>query len=306
MKTEEFYNKILLGDSVELMKEMPGNCIDLTVTSPPYDNLRTYNDKIKDGVKFDEFSFPFIDMVKQLYRITKDGGIVVWVVNDQVKNGGETGSSFKQALKFQELGFKLYDTMIYHKNGSSFPEASRYSQVFEYMFVFLKGDKPKTVNLLKDKINKWAGTTNFGKRSGRLKNGEIKKSRNSTVEKYGYRYNVWYINNGAGYTTKDKYAYKHPAMFPESLAEDHILSWNNEGDVVFDPMCGAGTTCKMAKLNNRIYVGVDIIEEYIEISEKRVDVKPYTNEMPNEKVKFLISREEILEKRRKKKNLKME
>jgi site-specific DNA-methyltransferase (adenine-specific) len=299
MKIEEFYNKIMLGNSVELMKVIPDNSIDLTVTSPPYDNLRTYNNEIKDDVKFDEFSFPFIDMVKELHRITKDGGIVVWVVNDQVKKGGESGSSFKQALKFQELGFKIYDTMIYHKNGSSFPETARYCQVFEYMFVFLKGDRPKTVNLLKDKVNKWAGAFNFGQRSGRLKNGEIKKRTSFAIGEYGYRYNVWYINNGAGYTTKDKYAYEHPAMFPESLAEDHILSWSNEGDVVLDPMCGAGTTCKMAKLNNRIYIGIDITEPYVKIAEQRVNVDPYTKEKPNPKIKFLVSREEILEKRKK-------
>jgi len=204
-------NKIYLGDSVDVMKKIDSNSVHLTVTSPPYDNLRTYNGKIKDNISFDEFSFPFVDMVKELYRITADGGIVVWVVNDQVKNGGETGSSFKQALKFQELGFKIYDTMIYHKNGASFPETGRYSQVFEYMFVFLKGKKPRVVNLLKDKKNKWAGVANFGQRSIRQKDGSLKKSNNFIVSDYGYRYNVWYINNGAGYTTKDKYAHAHPA-----------------------------------------------------------------------------------------------
>jgi DNA modification methylase len=279
---------------------LPNNFVDLTVTSPPYDNLRTYNGKIKDDVNYNEFSFPFISIAKELYRITKDGGIVVWVVNDQVKNGGETGSSFRQALKFQEIGFKIYDTMIYHKNGASFPESGRYSQVFEYMFVFLKGDKPKTVNLIKDKPNKWAGTSNFGERSMRQKNGEIKKAESYIVGDYGYRYNVWYINNGAGYSSKDKFAYEHPAIFPESLAEDHILSWSNEGDLVLDPMCGAGTTCKMAKMNNRNYIGIDINEEYVNISNKRVDIKPYTLENPNEKLKFIISKEEILGKRKKK------
>jgi site-specific DNA-methyltransferase (adenine-specific) len=298
---EKYLNKIILGDCVEIMKKLEDNSIDMVLTSPPYDSLRSYNDKIKDDVNYDGFSFPFIAIVKELYRVTKEGGIVVWVVNDQVKNGGETGSSFRQALKFQELGFKIYDTMIYHKNGASFPESGRYSQVFEYMFVFLKGDKPKTVNLLKDKPNKWAGNSTFGQRSMRQKNGEIKQAEKFIVADYGYRYNVWYINTGAGYTTKDKFAYQHPAMFPESLAEDHILSWSNQGDLVLDPMCGAGTTCKMAKMNNRNYIGIDINEEYVNISNKRIEVEPYTIDNPNEKLKFLISRENILNKRGKKK-----
>jgi len=290
-------NEIYLGDCVDVMKQFSDNSIDMILTSPPYDQLREYNNKIKDDINYDGFSFPFIAIVKELYRVIKDGGIVVWVVNDQVKNGGETGNSFRQALKFQEIGFKIYDTMIYHKNGASFPEASRYSQVFEYMFVFLKGDKPKTVNLLKDKPNKWAGLSTFGQRSMRQKNGEIKQAKKFIVADYGYRYNVWYINTGYGYTTKDKFAYAHPAMFSESLAEDHILSWSNEGDIVLDPLCGAGTTLKMAKMNNRNYIGIDINEEYVNISNKRVEVEPYTIENPNEKLKFLVSREEILSKR---------
>jgi site-specific DNA-methyltransferase (adenine-specific) len=299
---ENFLNKIHLGNSVEIMREIPKNSIDLTLTSPPYDNLRTYKGKIKDDVTFDDyFSFPFVDMAKELYRITKPGGIVVWVVNDQVVNGGESGNSFRQALKFQEIGFKIYDTMIYHKNGAPFPETGRYSQVFEYMFVFLKGKRPNTVNIIKDKENRWAGSTNFGKRSSRTKDGEIKKMENFTVAKYGSRYNVWYINNGAGWTTKDKYAYKHPAMFPESLAEDHILSWSKEGDIVLDPMVGSGTTAKMAKMNNRNFIGIDLNQEYVDIAEKRIkDVVAYDKTNPNPKNEFILSREDALAKRKKK------
>jgi DNA modification methylase len=296
----ELLNKISFGNSVDLMKLIPDNSIDLTVTSPPYDNLRTYKGKIKDDVVFDEhFSFPFVDMAKELFRITKDGGILVWVVNDQIVNGGESGNSFRQALKFQEIGFKIYDTMIYHKNGAPFPETGRYSQVFEYMFVLLKGKKANTVNIIKDKENRWAGVSNFGKRSVRTKEGEIKKMENFTVANFGSRYNVWYINNGSGWTTKDKYAYDHPAMFPESLAEDHILSWSKEGDVVFDPMCGSGTTPKMAKLNNRNFIGFDINQEYVNISNKRIDgVIPYDVLNPNPKSKFILSREDALSKRK--------
>jgi site-specific DNA-methyltransferase (adenine-specific) len=294
-------NKIILGNAVDILSTMDNELIDLTVTSPPYDNLRSYNGKIKDGVVYEDgFSFPFVEMARELFRVTKPGGVVVWVVNDQVKNGGETGSSFKQALKFMEIGFTLYDTMIYHKNGAPFPESGRYSQVFEYMFVFSKG-KPKTVNLLKDKPNRWAGHTNFGDPSKRQKDGDLKKVDKFTISEYGTRYNVWYINNGAGFSSKDQIAFEHPAIFPESLAEDHILSWTNPGDIVLDPMAGSGTTLKMAKMNNRNYIGIDINEEYVELCNRRVhNVISYTDENSNPKNVFIVSKEQILQNRKKK------
>ena len=296
-----YLNNVVCGNAVEVLSTLPDNTFDLTVTSPPYDNLRTYNGKIKDEVVFEDgFSFPFVEMARELFRVTKPGGVVVWVVNDQVKNGGETGSSFKQALKFMEIGFTLYDTMIYHKNGAPFPESGRYSQVFEYMFVFSKG-KPKTVNLLKDKPNRWAGHTNFGDPSKRQKDGDLKKVDKFTISEYGTRYNVWYINNGAGFSSKDQIAFEHPAIFPESLAEDHILSWTNPGDIVLDPMAGSGTTLKMAKMNKRDYIGIDINEEYVELCKKRVEtVVPYTDEEPNPKNSFIMSKEQILQNRKKK------
>jgi len=302
MIMKKMCNKIIFGNAIDVLSSLESNIVDLTVTSPPYDNLRTYNGKIKDEVVFENgFSFPFVEMARELFRVTKPGGVIVWVVNDQVKNGGETGSSFKQALKFMEIGFTLYDTMIYHKNGAPFPESGRYSQVFEYMFVFSKG-KPKTVNLLKDKPNRWAGHTNFGDPSKRQKDGDLKKVDKFTISEYGTRYNVWYINNGAGFSSKDQIAFEHPAIFPESLAEDHILSWTNPGDVVLDPMAGSGTTLKMAKMNNRDYIGIDINEEYVDLCNRRVEnVVPYTEEQPNLKNSFLISKEQILQNRKKKK-----
>jgi DNA modification methylase len=280
-------NNNTIGDFVEISKEIPNEYVDLTITSPPYDNLRTYNNKIT-GVKENGFSFDFQTMVSELYRITKDGGIVVWVVGDQVKNGGESGSSFRQALGFMSEGFLLYDTMIYMKNGAPFPEKKRYSQVFEYMFVFSKG-KPKTVNLLKDKKNKWAGHTNFGKRVMRTKNGGLKEMPDFTIGEYGNRYNVWQYSTGKNYSTKDSFAFEHPAIFPEELVEDHILSWSKINDIVFDPMVGSGTTSKMAKLNNRNFIGIDISDEYIKIANKRIEnVIPYDEINVNPKTKFIV------------------
>lgn len=251
-------NKIYLGDCKEVLKTFPDNCIDLTVTSPPYGNLRDYCG----------YTFDFESIAKELYRVTKQGGVVVWVVNDTVVNGGESGESFKQVLKFMDIGFNLYDTMIYLKNGSQYPEKRRYYQCFEYMFVLSKG-RPKTVNLITDRENKWQGS--WGKRSVRKKDGSLVVIKKVPYKKYGIRYNVWKINCGYGFTTKDKEAYKHPAMFPEKLAEDHILSWSNEDDTVLDPMAGSGTTLKMAKKNNRNYIGIEISEEYINIINQRLN-----------------------------------
>lgn len=305
--SKDIKNTIHFGNAVEILSTFEDNSIDLTLSSPPYDNLRTYNGKIKDEVIYEDgFSFPFVEMAKELYRVTANGGVVVWVVNDQVKNGGETGSSFKQALKFKEIGFTLYDTMIYHKNGAPFPETGRYSQVFEYMFVFSKG-KPKTVNLLRDKPNRWAGHSNFGDPSKRQKEGSLKKVDKFTIAEYGTRYNVWYINNGAGFSSKDDIAFLHPAIFPESLAEDHILTWSNEGDIVLDPMAGSGTTLKMAKINNRHYVGIDINEEYVDLCNRRVSgVNPYNENNPNPKKQFIESKADLLAKRKSNKKDKLD
>jgi len=281
-------NKNILGDFTSMSHLIDDESIDLILTSPPYDNLRTYNDKISDNKN--NFSFEFNKFSSEFYRILKVGGVLVWVVGDQVKNGGETANSFRQVLGFINDGFILYDTMIYMKNGSPFPEKKRYSQVFEYMFILTKG-KPKTVNLIKDKENKWSGFSNFGKRVMRTKDGNLKEMPKFTIAEYGTRYNVWKYNTGKNYSTKDEMAFKHPAIFPEELAEDHILSWSNENDIVLDPMVGSGTTSKMAKLNNRNFIGFDINEEYVEISNKRVEgIVPYNENNPNPKTKYIIKK----------------
>lgn len=261
---DRWLNQITCGDNVAVMRQMPDRCIDLTVTSPPYDNLRAYNG----------FSFDFEGIAKELYRITKDGGVVVWVVGDATIKGSETGTSFRQALFFMECGFNLHDTMIYQKDACPFPETNRYYPSFEYMFILSKG-KPKTANLIMDKPNKRFGEKIIG--TGRNPDGTLKQhtavknKTNRVVKEFGIRTNVWQYSPGYNKSTKDKYAYKHPAIFPEQLAEDHIISWSNPGDIVFDPFIGSGTTAKMALLLGRIYCGVDISEEYCEIARRRVE-----------------------------------
>jgi DNA modification methylase len=263
LEIDNLINKVINGDSSKVMKKIPSNSIDLTVTSPPYDNIRDYN-----GYNFSDISSNII--ISELFRITKPGGVVVWIIGDTTINGSETCTSFKQALKFIEVGFKLHDTMIYEKNTSAFPAkrtGNRYTQIFEYMFVFCKG-KIKTANLICDKPNKWAGYTNWGKNTTRLKSGElIETSDIKPVPEFSPRNNIWHYNVGKGFNSSDKESHKHPAIFPEKLAEDHILSWSNEGEIIFDPFSGSGTTCKMAKKNNRKFIGIEISEDYCKLSE---------------------------------------
>ncbi|MCK9370448.1 site-specific DNA-methyltransferase [Candidatus Dojkabacteria bacterium] len=262
-------NKVYNMDCLEGMKQMADNSVDLVVTSPPYDNLRDYKG----------YSFDFETTAKEICRILKEGGVIVWVVSDSVVDGSETGTSFKQALFFKSLGLNLHDTMIYEKSGMSHPDNIRYYNIFEYMFIFSKG-KPKTINLIADKKNKWAGTKNFGKHTQRQKDGSLLVKEEKTVKEIGIRWNIWRYNTGFGYTTKDEYAFEHPAMFPEALAKDHIISWSNEEDIILDPFAGAGTTLKMAKQNRRKYIGFEISKDYVKICLRRLE----QNILPTEEV----------------------
>ena len=244
------------GDCLDVMKKFPDGYIDLTVTSPPYDNLRTYNGNI-DQWTFEKFQ----EIAKQLYRITAEGGVVVWVVGDATIKGDETGSSFRQALYFKECGFNLHDTMIWIKDGGGAVGSNYcYTQNFEYNFVFSKG-RPKSINLICDKEN-----LSFGKdKSGvgrRSPDGEHKIETRKPSKEFSRRNNWWYIPPQKGG--------EHPAVFPEQLVNDHILSWSNEGDLVYDPFMGSGTTAKMAIVNNRNWIGSEISEEYCSIIEQRV------------------------------------
>lgn len=254
-------NNIYNCNCIEGLKQLDSNSVDLTVTSPPYDNLRDYNGA--------EWNFEiFKTIAEELYRVTKPGGIIVWVVGDAVIKGSETGTSFKQALYFKEIGFNLHDTMIYEKNSSSFPariDSKRYTQIFEYMFIFTKGQIRKDITLIADKRNKWAGWTGWGKHTSYEANGTLKKvSSIKPISEFSLRNNIW------KYSVSFNDKTNHPAVFPEQLAQDHILSWSVEGDLVLDPFMGSGTTAKMALLNKRNYIGFEQNKEYYEESLKRV------------------------------------
>ena len=247
------------GDCLEVMDELidEGVKVDLTITSPPYDNLRTYNDSLDWNESI------WKQVIEKLYKITIDGGVVVWVVGDATIKGSETGTSFKQALFFKECGFNLHDTMIWNKGGFTAVGAlkTRYAQVFEYMFVFVKG-KLKTFNALKDRLNKHQTGTFL--KNKRLADGNMTEvGKYGKRNKYGQRFNIWELAN----TDRSK----HPAVFPEQLANDHILSWSNEGDLVLDPFMGSGTTGVAAKNLNRKFIGIELDPDYFKIAEDRID-----------------------------------
>lgn len=264
-------NKIYNEDCLVTLSKTQDNFIDLTVTSPPYDDLRTYNNHISGKkTEFNGYSFDFENIAKELYRTTKEGGVVVWVVGDGTEKGSETGTSFRQALFFKEIGFNIHDTMIYMKNNFSNPSSNRYHQIFEYMFVLSKG-KPKTFNSIKDRKNVYGGQIgSWGKNTSRQVDGTMAERKKKIIEEYGQRYNVWTFKTSKN-GQEDEIAYQHPAIFPIQLVKDHIISWSNPGDLIFDPFMGSGTTAKAAVQTNRSYLGSELSEEYYDICLKRLE-----------------------------------
>ncbi len=272
-------NKVTTGNCVDLMKCLPDSSIDMCITSPPYDNLRTYKG----------YDFPFEDIVEELFRILKNGGIVVWVVNDATINGTETGTSFKQALKFKDIGFNIHDTMIFLKT-NPIPQIyrKRYTNVFEYMFVFSKGvvktHNPLTVPCMHAGLE-LKGTTYKNFSTGVQTRGKMAKP----VKEDKIRGNVWeYV---VGKKAVDQEAKGHPAPFPYDLAKDHIISWTNEGDIVLDPMCGSGTSLVAAYDLKRQFMGFDISEEYCELAKNRL--KKHQNTAQCDLFSTVISNESL-------------
>lgn len=250
---------LIHGDCLDEMVLIPDGSVDLTLTSPPYDSLRKYA-----GLPFEKFQ----EVAKELYRVTKPGGVIVWVVGDATVNGSETGTSFKQALYFKECGFNLHDTMIYYAEKPPLTH-NRYEQKFEYMFVFSKG-KPKVFNPILEP-SKYAGRS---RRSATFRHDGENLERvhaSGPVKQMKLRGNIWKYAVGNNRSTKDAEAFKHPAIFPEQLALDHINSWTNQGDLVFDPFMGSGTTGKMARVTERKFIGIEKDETYFKIAQQRIE-----------------------------------
>lgn len=256
MKLNQIYNE----NCLDTMSRMSDGFIDLTVTSPPYDNLRSYNG----------FDFDFESIAKELFRVTKNGGVVVWVVGDATVNGSETGTSFRQALYFKEIGFNLHDTMIYETDKPPMND-KRYQSCFEFMFVISKG-VPATFNPItrpSKRANERRMAITYRQQSGKLKEQWGK----GFVKPFTVRESIWYFPAGASKGTLDACAFKHPATFPEALAKDHILSWSNENDLIYDPFGGSGTTAKAAHLLKRNWILSEISKEYCDIANRRLE--PY-------------------------------
>ena len=253
--------KFRQGDCLELMKKINGESIDLVVTSPPYDDLRTYNGNIYE---WNEKKWKCI--LRELFRITKPGGVVVWIVGDATIKGSETGTSFKQALYAKKCGFCLHDTMIWNKNNFTAVGAlkHRYAPVFEYMFIFSKGT-PKTFNPIKDRKNKSFGRKTHG--TIRQKDGSTRPISKPGVEipKFGQRHNIWIQ------PPEMVRRWKHPAMYPEKLVHDHIISWSNKGDTVFDPFTGSGTTGAVCMKLKRRFMGTELDKKYFRIACERIE-----------------------------------
>lgn len=256
-------NQIFTGDNVAVMKAWPEKSIQLVVTSPPYDKLRSYNG----------FSWNFEAASKEIYRVLCDGGMCCWNVGDSVVDGSETLTSFRQAIYFKDVcGFSIHDTMIYEKSNFSHPEKRRYHQLFEYVFVLSKG-YPRCFNPIKDKPNAWAGTGSFGTNRMRNSDGTHSERKRNIITEFGMRGNVWRCKT-AGQERVCK-ANAHPAMMPYGLARDLILSFSNEGDIVLDPFAGSGTTCLAARENKRQWAAIEISPEYVEIFNQRLQLGMY-------------------------------
>jgi DNA modification methylase len=268
-------NDTYLMNCIEGMQQMEEESVDLVVTSPPYDDLRTYN----DSSKWDHNVFKSV--ADGIARVLKPGGVIMWNVNDATVKGSETGSSFRQCLYFMDAhGLRLHDTMIYEKTGTAFasgPKSVRYTQIFEYCFILSKG-KPKTINLIQDKKNAWAGYTSFGNAKTRRKDGSMHDPgrKSKEIREYGVRTNIWKIKNSGGFGQSSKVSYKHPATMPEELARGHIITWSDKNDVVLDPFMGSGTTAQVCIEEGRQFIGFEIDETYCDMARERAKIsKPH-------------------------------
>jgi len=258
--------KLINDDCLNAMKDIPDGSVDLVVTSPPYDNLRTYNGSLNWSFEI------FQDIAKEIYRVMKKGGVVVWVVGDATIKGSETGTSFRQVLYFKEIGFNLHDTMIYRKSNYTPLTHNRYEQAFEYMFVFSKG-KPKSFNPLRTHCTH-AGKGEWRKSSYRKKSdGVLVVTDKKPIQDTKIKSNVFTYKIGSLRNKK----INHPAIFPQELAEDQIKSWSNEGDIVMDPFLGSGTTGVAAKNLNRSFIGIEKDVEYFNIAKNRIMGKDETD-----------------------------
>jgi DNA modification methylase len=262
MRFGEIYNE----NCLETLSRMSDDVIDMTITSPPYDDLREYNG----------YHFPVREIAEALFAKTAPGGVVIWVIGDRTLNGDETLTSFRHALTFQEVGFKVHDTMIYAKNNPIPSDCGkRYRQCFEYMFCFSKGQpktfNPITQNIKQEKAFKSFRITKVGRNDLAHDHVAPKERKIDNIFYYGDT-EIFYYNVGTS-SSEDKIAFQHPAIFPEQLVADQINTWSDPGDLVYDCFMGSGTTAKVAEILGRRWFGSEISEEYVKLAESRLE--PY-------------------------------
>jgi site-specific DNA-methyltransferase (adenine-specific) len=251
-------NRIACCDCLDGMARLSDECIPFTLTSPPYDDLRTY-----DGLA----KWDFMAVARELYRITVPGGVVVWIVQEQIIDGSESGATSRQRLAFADIGFRLHHTMVMGKQSGYQFSDKRYGRPLEYAFILSKR-APRYFCPIRDKRNRWAGQTR--NKSNRNPDGTFDRPGQWTTRPYGVRGSIWFYTTGKHHSAKEAYAFDHPALMPEQMAEDHIMSWTKMGDIVFDPFAGAGTSLKMALLNHRRYLGFEINPRFVEIAKRRL------------------------------------
>ena len=255
IEIDQIYNENCLDG----MKRIDDASVDCVVTSPPYDNLRKYGG-VAEGWNFDKFKA----IAQQIARVLKQGGVCVWVCGDEVVNGSETGTSFRQALYFMECGLLLYDTMIYLKANPIPQTHRRYEQTFEYMFVLSKG-KPTTFNPIMEKCveagkpQQWGRSINTDERTAKyFRADDVQITRETKIHGNVFTYSVGGKKTG------------HPAVFPERLALEQIYSWSNTNDLILDPFLGSGTTAIACLKERRHFVGFELNKEYFDIAQRRI------------------------------------
>ncbi|MBF0553261.1 MAG: site-specific DNA-methyltransferase [Nitrospirae bacterium] len=268
MRKELPVNQIITGDSARVLQLFPSRSVHLIVTSPPYNAARSYTHEFNANV------FHLEKILIESWRVLMDGGVMVIVVGDTTVAGSETGlpSQIETFIRCV-LHMNLHDSMIFEKNSAAHRSSNRYQQVFEFMYIFSKNGKPRTVHLIKDHPIKNENKKSWGKRTSRQTDGTlietVRKTNNNThdIRRNIFKYNV----GGCGVASSFKNVKNHPASFPDALAENHIYTWSNRGDIVLDPFSGSGTTCAMAKKHGRKYIGIDISAEYCELSQDRIN-----------------------------------
>jgi DNA modification methylase len=255
-------NKTHCAESSVALKKLPDNCIDIVVTSPPYDRIRDYNG----------FECNLHNIGEQLSRVLKDGGIIVMVIQDQTKDFGKSLTTFRTILDWcDNFNLKLFETVIYKKHGA---EGAWWTKRFrvdhEYIPVFLKGKRPAYFTKEHLKIpSKHAGKTMTGCAT-RLTNGSTLKSKKLKINPTKCRGTIWdYVTCGDG----GKLKHEHPATFPDKIPVDFIETFCPPGGIVLDPFMGSGTTALAALNLGRNFLGFDISNEYVSLANKRVDLE---------------------------------